>query len=284
MIRLLLLLFSLLAVLVIGGLWLNWQLAKPSHDRDWRADYARLPTVTRGSDGVTLNNIRNWSYAPDGTPTVQEWITRKIDPEALTQSYFVVEPFGGYKAIAHTMLAFAFDNGETYVVSIEARREKGEVYDALKAAIFPIFEFMFVWTTERDMYGNSEFMAKDQLYLYPLAIPLSHQKAVLKAMIDETEALVAEPRWYNTLFSNCTNVLARAVNKVAPGALPLDISWVLPGYADEFLYENGFLKDAGSFDKTHDLAHISPLIRANYGIKDPSAFSAALRRQLEPGR
>lgn len=268
---------ALAPLVLAGGLTLNWQLSSPSHDRDWRADYSRLPEVTEAGDAYRLANIRNWDYAPDGSVTRQEWITARIDPDSLTGTGFLVEPFGGHDAIAHTMLSFSFADGTSYVASIEARREVGEDYSAVKAAVLPIFEYLLVWTTERDMFLNSEFMAGDQLYLYPLDIPLDQQKAVLRAMLAETARIQAQPRWYNTLFSNCTNVLARTVNRIAPGAVPLDKAWVLTGYADEFLYAQGVFGKALPFEEMQARAHVSPRIRELAGIADAAAFSRAIR-------
>ncbi|MGP6089979.1 lipoprotein N-acyltransferase Lnb domain-containing protein [Antarctobacter jejuensis] len=273
----------LLPLIVIAGLVLNWVLTPASHDRDWRADYSRLPSVSEQDGLYRVANTRNWDYAEDGAVTRQEWIEAEIDPDTLTQAYFLVEPFGSVDAIAHTMLVFTFADGAAYVASIEARREVGEAYSAAKAAVLPIFEYMFVWTTERDMYGNSEFMAGDALYRYALDIPLEQQKAVLKAMLDETAEVEAQPRWYHTLFSNCTNVLARTVNKIAPDAVPLNKAWFLTGYADEFLYEQGFISNARSFEDTHAAAHISAVIRELYDIKEPKAFSSALKTRLNGG-
>lgn len=264
-------------LLAIAGLYLNWQVSSASHQRDWRADYSRLPRVSELDGFYRVEDIRDWDYAGDGSVTRQEWISRDIDPDTLEQAYFLLEPFGSIDAIAHTMLAFSFEDGSAYVASIEARRERGEAYSAAKAIALPIFEYMFVWTTERDMYGNSEFAAGDKLYRYPLAIPLDQQKAVLTAMLDETAEIEQAPRWYNTLFSNCTNVLARTVNKLDAGAVPFNIAWYLPGYADEFLYEEGFLEQMDTFEAAQQAAYISPRIRELYGISDPVAFSQALR-------
>ncbi len=273
----------LLPLIVIGGLVLNWHLARPSHERDWRADYSRLPSVTEQDGLYRVANTRNWDYAEDGSVTREEWIEAEIDPDTLAQTYFLVEPFSGAQAIAHTMLVFTFTDGSAYVASIEARREVGEAYTAAKAAVLPIFEYMFVWTTERDMYGNSEFMAGDALYRYALDIPLAQQKSVLKAMLAETAEIEAQPRWYNTLFSNCTNVLARTVNKIAADAVPLNKAWFLTGYADEFLYEQGFISNARSFEDTHAAAHISGVIRELYDIAEPRAFSQALEARMTGG-
>ncbi|MEX5728120.1 hypothetical protein Ga0609869_001473 [Rhodovulum iodosum] len=262
----------------IAGVWL---LSQPRNDRDWRADYARQPQVARGADAPVLRNIRNWSYAPDGTPTATPWIERALDPGALRQAWFVVEPFGPSPAIAHTMFAFEFEDGAVFVASIEARREVGESYSAVKAALLPIYEYIVVWTTERDMYANSEFVTGDQLFLYRLDIPLAHQRAILGAMIDRTEALQTQPRWYNTLFANCSNLLARVVNGLQAGAVPLHYSWILTGYADSYLHRLGYIGLGEGFATTERRAHISPLIPRAYGQTDPAAFSARLRALMD---
>ncbi|WP_370312974.1 DUF4105 domain-containing protein [Sagittula sp.] len=272
---------ALAAIAVV--LYLPWVVLLPSHDRDWRADHSRLPLVSDGEEAAVIRNIRNWDYAPDGSVAREAWLNATLVPEELEQAYFVVEPFTGSEAIAHTMLSFRFRDGKTYVASVEARREEGESYNAPLAAVLPVFEYFFVWTTERDMFGNSEFWAGDQLYLYPLSIPIEQQRAVLEAMLRESEELVTEPRWYNTLFSNCTNVLARAVNRTKRGSVPFDKSWVLTGYADDFLYEQGMLADMGGFEATQERAFISPLVRELYGIKDPAEFSVALRERMRGG-
>lgn len=270
----------LLPVLLVAGLALNWVLTPASHNRNWRADYSRLPSVTEADGIYRVANVRDWDYGRDGSVTREAWITAEIDPATLTQVYFLVEPFGGVDAIAHTMLSFSFADGSAYVASIEARREVGEAYSAPKAAILPIFEYMFVWTTERDMFGNSEFMAGDALYRYPLDIPPQQQRAVLEAVLAETAEIEAQPRWYNTLFSNCTNVLARTVNKISPDAVPFDKAWFLTGYADEFLYDLGFISNALSFEDTHAAAHISPLIGEIYDIVEPNDFSRTFQERL----
>lgn len=270
--------------MLAGALCLNWRLATPSHDRNWQADYARLPGVEQTARGYRLSNIRNWSYAANGEVTVKEWLSRDIDPNDLVQAYFLVEPFGSIDEIAHTMLGFRLADGEVLVASIEARREVGEVYKPLKSALLPVFEYIFVWTTERDMFGNTEFLAGNQLYLYPLAIPLGQQQAVLAVMLEETARIEQQPRFYNTLFSNCTNVLARTVNRISPGAVPFDISWFLPGLADDFLFREGILQATGSFEETVAAAHVSPFIFGAYDITDPAAFSARIREDMPGAR
>lgn len=63
-------LIALFTLLLGAGAVLTaaWGLAAPSHDRAWPPVYERVATVAHTPHGVRLGNVRNWSYAPDGTP------------------------------------------------------------------------------------------------------------------------------------------------------------------------------------------------------------------------
>ncbi|MEM7718707.1 MAG: hypothetical protein AAF222_05845, partial [Pseudomonadota bacterium] len=98
----------------LGALWFNWQLSTASHARDWQPLYARLPTVEVSAGRYALENVRNWSYSADGDAT-PDWIAAELDPAALVRVWFIEEPFGDVRAVAHTMLAFEFADGSAYV-------------------------------------------------------------------------------------------------------------------------------------------------------------------------
>jgi hypothetical protein len=264
-----------LSALLLAGVWV---LLPPSHDRDWREDYSRLPRVDFASDQrFTVSGIRNWSYAPDGTVAQKEWITATLDRDDVVALHFVLEPFGAYDAIAHTMLAVELTDGSAYVMSIEARREVGEAYEPLRAALWPTYEYMFVWATERDMYGNSEFWAGDQLYWYPLDLSRDQMWRVIRSLAEGTHDLETRPRWYNTLFANCTNVLARTLNRGTERALPFDISWYLPGYSLRYLHGEGLFPPGKDLEALTAAGHLSPRIAEAYAERDAAAFSRRLR-------
>ncbi len=271
-------LVSLLA-LALAGLWLNWQLQSPSHDRNWQPLYATLPEVEKHGQTYRISNVRNWQYGHD-TPPTPGWLDVTLDPKDLVHVYFIVEPFGSMKAIAHTMLAFEFADGSGYVASVEARRELGEAFGGVKAGFLPMHEYMFVWATERDMYANSTFFTGDALYLYRLDIPDEAKRAVLTATLEETAALKTTPVFYNTFFSNCANVLARAINRLSPRALPWNKAWHLPGYAADYLHDAGMFVAPGGFEALRTRSHITPHVEELYRLEDPTEFATALRERL----
>ncbi len=257
---------------------LIWAFAEPSHDREWRADYAVLPDAVEEGAVWRLSGLRDWRYDTNGEVLSEAWTTRVIDPGTLRRVWFLVEPFSGHEAIAHTMLSFEFNDGTGLIASVEARREEGEAYRAVQGGLVPTYEYLVVWATEADMARNTVFAAGDDLYMYPMDLSPEAARAALEAMLGLTAEIAEAPRWYNTFFANCTNVLARTMNRIEPGAVPFDLSWFLPGYAAPFLFEEGYIDGAERFDGAKSNALVSDRVRALPLELDEAGFSAALRQ------
>lgn len=261
-------------------LLLAWQVIPASHDRPWQDGFSRLPQVTVSSSSIAVAELRNWQYTQSGDVLKQEWMTATITPETIDRLYMVVESFGDSEAVAHTMLAFTTTDGMGYVISVEARREEGETYSALRGALWPSYEYMYVWTSERDMYANSEIYHGDPLHMYELDVTKREAWEVVKRLAEKTAALSREPRWYNTMFANCTNVLARTINELDADRLPFGVAWVLPGYTPEYLAAHELLKSDAPLESVAAEGHLSPYIKTAYIEADPRAFSVRLRELL----
>ena len=108
-------------------------------------------------------------------------------------------------------------------------------------------------------------------------------QALFRDLAQEVNSLAERPRFYNTLTLNCTNVLAYIINRHAPHTLPLDISWYLPGYADEYLMRQGFIAiDGGTVERTKTMHDLTPH-RAAVGamaLAPHAEFSTRLRALL----
>lgn len=269
-----------LFLLIAGGIAIWWLLASPSHNRDWRLDYAKLPTVTwTGTSTATVGNVRDWVFIEPAFPEDRPYIHKNIDIERLKQTYFMVEPFSTWSAVGHTFFVFEFDDGSTVVSSIEARRESDEEYSIIRG-LLPYFEYMFVWTTERDMFTNTVIFAGDKLYRYPLTISLESQKHLLRELLARTHELESRPRFYNLLTANCTNILAREANSIKPDSVPFHYSWILTGYADTYLHSLGFIQNDIPFDELEQKSLITPLIKKAILIDDTATekrFTDAVR-------
>lgn len=264
----------LLPVLGVGVIWL---LARPSHDRDWAEDHAVLADAEMRGAVWHLKGLRAFDYAADGARRKAEWHDTEIDPATLRRVWFVLEPFAIHPAVAHTMLSFEFEDGRALLASVEARRKVGEIYQAIRGGLLPTFEYAVIWGTEADMYRDTVFVSQGAVYLYPLELEVEAARAVLVAMLELTRDVAGRPRWYNTFFANCANVLAHTMNRRSPGAVRLDKSWFLPGYAARFLHGQGFIGQGGDFDEVHARAAVTEIVRRLPPELDGTAFSVALR-------
>ncbi len=155
----------------------------------------------------------------------------------------------------------------------------GQEYSAWRGA-FRAYELAYQWGTERDFVTRRLLYLKHPLRLYPSTIDAATAQALFRDLAQETNALAEQPRFYNTLTLNCTNVLAFIINRHAPHTLPPDITWFLPGRSDEYLMRQGFIAlDGGSIERTKTLHDLTPqrAAVAEMATAPHAEFSARLR-------
>jgi hypothetical protein len=226
-------------LLIIAVFLVDELLRTPSHDRDWPEHYARTPNATTGTSSVTLYNVRNWNHSQTEILS-QEWVDEiALNPESVTRVWFGVTSFGN-QYMGHSYLSFELQDGSAYTFSIEARREVDEEYNVF-LGLLNQYDLWYGWGVERDFLSASVLLLDRPLELYPLRLTAAQRAAVFRSMAAATADIAAKPRFYNTLRANCTNLLARAINDLAPGTLPYHLAWNLPGLAPQYLFDQGFI-------------------------------------------
>lgn len=260
---------------VVAGVTAWCAATRPSNDRDWVANEAVLPWSERAGDRVTVRNVRHTVYrsADDYTPAYSD---RTYDLRRLERAWFVVEPFGGVRAVAHTFLSFQFAGDsvpEFVAISVEARKERGESYGAI-AGLLRRFELLYVVADERDVVLLRTNVRRDAVYLYPLRADTARVRALFVAMLDRANALRERPQFYNTLTANCTSTIVRHVNALVPGRVPFSYRWLLPGYADALAFDLGLIDTALPFDSIRPHFLITPRAQA---VGDVPDFSLRIR-------
>jgi hypothetical protein len=74
-------------------------------------------------------------------------------------------------------------------------------------------------------------------------------------LLQRTESLETQPRYYNTITSNCTNELAKAAGfQWAP-------AYILTGRSDEYLFRRGIIPGA-SFAQAHARSDVTDFVQA----------------------
>ena len=265
----------LVSLLVVATLLL---LAGPENDRAWEPEQQRMPRVEVIGHHVVIHDLRDVRRTSDPEVAYQ---TFSCQLDQIRSAWFGVELLGGSQLIAHTFLAFAVerDDGREYFnVSIEIRREVGEVY-SLPGGLYRNFELMYVFASERDILIRRGIEENDVIHLFPVrATPETVQHLFLD-IAARANRLRTRPEFYNTLTNNCTSNIGAHVNRIAPRTVnPLDPRMVFPGLADRLLFDQGLL------DSDLDLEAARRRFRVDKRIKqDPrrADISDWIRRPAE---
>jgi hypothetical protein len=253
-------------------------MAKPSNDRDWQPEFAKLSKVDISGDEkqITISNIRNWKYSKTGIDSEEFIPERTYNIDNLEKVWFVVTYWGPSNAAAHTYFVFDFTDQDPVALSVEARREKGEVYNGFNGA-FNKFELIYLWGTERDFTGRRTYKDEERVFMYPLKMDDQYKKALFLHVAKSTEDIRNNPQFYNTLVSNCTNTLAKFANQIHPGTIPFHYALFLTGYSSNLLYKLGYIPNDLSYEETAKKAYITDFTNENYENEN---LSKILREKL----
>lgn len=253
----------------------------PSADRNWMEGVSRVSDARIEEDRVVITNVRDWQHAESGVVS-KGWIDEvRLPLDQLVRVWFVLDPYNDSPWTGHSQLTFEFLDGSAYVFSVEARREVNEKYSAFRGA-FREYEMVYVWGTERDYVLESLVYLGRPLRLHPLNLSNADAKGLLKAVVGATHELALNPRFYNTLTANCTNVLAKTINERYPGRVPYDLAWNLPGLAEGFLIEEGYITTSKDLETARTFATLAPHKEALLAVasSSPQVFSRAVRDSL----
>ena len=265
------------AVAVLASPFVYVQFAEnPSNERDWSPDQKVLARATIDGDAVRIQNVRNFAYRTVHD-FVEKYETRGYDLRKLDSIWFAVERFGDTPAIAHTFLSFGF--GDEYVaISVEVRKERGEVYSPVKGMLRQ-YELMYVVADERDVLALRTNFRRDPVYLYPVRTTPEQMRRVFVEMLERANKLAAQPEFYNSLTNNCITNIVRHVNTIAPHRVPFSYKVVLPAYSDELAYELGLIPSELPFQTIRAAHRIDALAQQQPVGPD---FSRIVRRRKAP--
>lgn len=258
-----------IAALALGGCAIT-----PRTDRDWDPYLAHTADVEVADGRFTVTPVNDWSYRQSG-PTDMSFRDASFAIDEVRDVWFLLEPQPGSKIAAHTLLLFEFEGDRMLGVTIEARREVGEGYSAWRG-LWNRYELSYVWASARDLVTRRAVMLGHDIYVYPLAISEEQKRGLLTNLLVRTEELETEPRWYNTITSNCTNELARAAG------IEWDSAFILTGKSDEYLFRHGLIPGS-SFEAAEEQADVTAFVRS-LNEADPGAFDALFLNELRTRR
>jgi hypothetical protein len=256
-----------------AALLMWWRRIAPSNDRIWGDDVAQMSVGEVDGNRVTLRNVRNFDWRSK-TDYTQRWETRHYDIDRLN-SVDMIMSYWTIPAIAHMLISFGFDTSEHVVFSVEVRRRKGQSFSEI-GGFFKEFELSIIAADERDVIRVRTNVRGEDAYLYRLRMPVPAIRSLFLGYIDEANALVRNPRFYNTITANCTTLVYHMMKRIV-GYLPMDYRILFTGYLPGYVHRVGGLDNRYSFAELRALGHISERAkRADRG----GAFSADIRQGI----
>lgn len=249
----------------------------PRLDRNWVEHLARMPDIEMDENGFSLGPATDWTYSADG-PTVKNTVSFAATYADLKNLWLMVEPQPGGGYAAHTLVLFEFAGDRIIGLTVEARREAGEEYDAFQG-LFNNFELAYIWSTAKELLTRRAVYLNKEIYVYPLALSEKQKVDFLKALLQQTLSLETKPRFYNTFTSNCTNELAKVAR------MPWHYSFILTGYSPQELFRRKFIPGP-DFATAKREAKLDPEIREWNDLSTPDfdrALLEELRNRAGPG-
>lgn len=249
----------LIISVVILAIFISNRIKTPNLDGDWTEDALLLPQVTFEDNQIQISNIRDWRYQ-EGKVLSYSYYEDSFEKGSVTNLYLLLNPFGKWEGVGHSFLIFEFENGKTISVSIEARREKGQSYSAVKG-LFNAYEIWYSIASPADHITRRALYYNEDIYKYSIRITKESMNLLFEDIMNTVHELETTPKFYNTISSNCTNLLVDSANRVKKGSIPLHYSRVFTGYTDNHLHTLGFIENKKSFEEVEQEARIDLYIK-----------------------
>lgn len=220
-----------------GGVCVWWNGIKPSNERLWADDVARMAVGAVEGERVTVHNVRNFHWKSE-TEYVESWESRVYDLSGLSSVDFFTSAWG-VPGIAHVIVSFGFEDGRFLAFSVEIRKERGEEYSEL-GGFFKCFELCVIAADERDVVRVRANVRGETVRVFRLHVSREVMRALFLEYVRQATSLAVTPRFYHTLTANCTSVVFFMMRGIL-GGLPLDSRLVFTEHLPEYVADAGGL-------------------------------------------
>lgn len=237
--------------------------------RSWKL---RARTEFSGSI-ATIHQVRDFIYHSE-TDFEDRYITMTVDLDKVIALDVAVSHWDGMEEIAHTMLSFAFSDGQYLAFSMETRLPENAEQGFIPG-LYKQYELLSIVATEDDLYKLRTNYRKEELYLYRTKTSKEEARMILQALLQRINQQHYHPRFYNSLTHNCTTSLAPLLSWHDPG-FSGDTRLLFNGFSDELLYDLGYLahREGESFAELKKRRKVNPLVNTH------PDYSTAIRTDL----
>lgn len=252
---------------------------RPSNDRDWIAEQAHAPVIAISDDAVSIKNYRDNLHRSETDFDVR-YRDVSFQLSEIKAVWFIVQKFSALEGLAHTFISFELDRDIEpgyFSVSVEVRREKGEVYSPLRG-LYRMYEVIYVIGDERDIIGKRTVMRpNDRVWMYRVNAAPNESQQLFVDIAQQANKLQTSPEFYHTILQNCTNEIVTHTYELTPEPINwLDPRIVLPGFSGRFAHSQGLVGKPGqSFQQLQQQSQIDTIAQ-EVGLTPE--FSDAIRK------
>lgn len=267
--------YALFAVaIVLWTIW--WASIRALPRRQWVEENARQATGEIEDNLVTIRNLRafEWRGRRDYEP---RWEDAVFDLDALEAVDLFTSTWDDPR-IAHLMVSFVFRGAEPLAFSIETRREADEFWSGL-AGFMKSFELIVIAARETDVVRVRTNIRREAVRRYRLVTTPAMRRRLLARYVEEMNAVAKRPRFYNTLFANCTTEVARIL-RASGRPVPWSASLLLSGFVPRYFHRIGLIDNTRPFAEVEREADIGERARDDSGDPD---FSRRIRSGVGAG-
>jgi hypothetical protein len=223
-----------------------------------------------------VSGIRNFRYRTSDTDFEEVWTERTYDMTRL-RTVDLFFSFWGPKLICHNFVSFGFERTdgtmEQVVVSIEARKRRGQEYSAI-GGLFRQFPLIYVWADERDVVRVRTDFRGETVRRYRVEGRPENLRILLERFAIESSELAHAPRWYNAVTQSCgIDILRTAWGQRIP--LIPSAKLLFNGTWERDAWDEGRMGEGLRFEEALQRADITADARAA-DIRD---FSRAIRQR-----
>ena len=111
-------------------------------------------------------------------------------------------------------------------------------------------------------------------------MPQAEAQALFKEYLRKADELAKEPKWYNTLSSNCTTLVFDMAQAVSQQQLPSDYRLLASGYLPDYLYDLKALDQRWDIQTWYQRAHVNPRVRIPVRSPVRSIHNACVKAYL----
>jgi len=239
---------------------------------NWTAIHKKSPIIALDNTKVSIQNIKDFSYSPDGKIQTHRYFDQCFDINQIKAVWYGVAHFSGF-GIAHAFLSFEFEDGQFLVTSIEARRKSKEKYSPLKG-LFNHYNKIIVFGTESDIIGLRSHYLNHQVYLYPLEMDALESQNLFDGVLQDAIKLQNQPAFYNTFLDNCFTGIAKFNSNWNILRNLFDYRVLLPGFSDALAQKMGLVDQTLPIKALRLKAKVNP----NHSQPRDDDFSKQIRK------